>query len=189
MEVWSFLETDGGGRRLHATAPQMATESRRLAQRLGVTPGAFLVGTPGGEELSRVEPYGLQTICARGNGLAHQTLDSCEESVVRWWLGRRPQVLLWAATPLGAELAARVAARMSAGFIANVVDYEGGRPGALRVRCSAFQNKAHLLFSLTPDRPWVLTIPPSSLEALPAARAGKEAQLVREDHVLCASEF
>jgi electron transfer flavoprotein alpha subunit len=166
----------------------MATEGRRLGERLGATVGGVLVGAPDEATLGELEGLGLETIWVLGNGLGRQTPDSVEHSLVRWWRAREPEALLFAATPLGSELAARVAARTSAGFVANVVDYERGRTGPLRLRRSAFQGKVHFSLALAPERPWVLTIHPASLEVR-AAPSAKKARIVRERDTLAAAEL
>lgn len=188
MEVWSFLETEEGGHRLHPTACQMATESRRICGRVGGTPCGFLVGAVGDKLVSELQLYGLEKIYSVDNGLNIQTLDSYEESTVMLWRRYQPQFLLWAATSRGCEVAARVAARISAGFIANVVEYEGRGNGPIRVRCSAFNNKAHLAFPLARDRPWVLTIHLSSLEAWPSS-SPQELRLMQERYSFSPDSF
>jgi electron transfer flavoprotein alpha subunit len=105
MDVWAFLETAEGGRRLYPTACQMATESRRLSTRVGGTPGGILVGAVGDEPLHELQRYGLENIYQVETGLDFQTLEAYEEAIVRLWQRYQPQLLLWAATSRGWEVA------------------------------------------------------------------------------------
>jgi electron transfer flavoprotein alpha subunit len=142
----------------------------------------------GDEPLHELQRYGLEKIYQVENGLDLQTLDSYEDSTVTLWQRYRPRLLLWAATSRGCEVAARVAARIAAGFLANVVEYEGGRHGPMQVRCVAFDSKAHLALPLDQERPWVLTMHLPSLEAVPSS-SPQEAQLVEERYALFPDQF
>jgi electron transfer flavoprotein alpha subunit len=187
MDVWAFLETTEGGRRLHPTACQMATESRRLSTCVGATPSGVVVGAVGDEPLHELQRYGVEKIYRVETGLDFQTLEVYEAAIVRLWQRYQPQLLLWAATSRGCEVAARVAARISAGFLANVVDYARTRDGTIQVRCSAFGNNVHRVLSLDQARPWVLTVHLPSLEALPASP--RNVSIVREHCTFSSEQF
>jgi electron transfer flavoprotein alpha subunit len=187
MDVWAFLETAEGGRRLHPTACQMATESRRLGARVGATPSGVLVGAVGDEPLHELQRYGVEKIYRVETGLDFQTLEAYEEAMVRLWQRYQPELLLWAATSRGCEVAARVAARISAGFLANVVEYARTRDGTMQMRCSAFDNKVHRVLSLDQARPWVLTVHLPSLEALPASP--QNVSIVQEHCAFSSDQF
>jgi electron transfer flavoprotein alpha subunit len=187
MDVWAFLETAEGGRRLHPTACQMATESRRLSTRVGGTPGGILVGAVGDEPLHELQRYGLEKIYRVETGLDFQSLEAYEQAIVSLWQRYQPQLLLWAATSRGCEVAARVAARISAGFLANVVEYEKTRDGAMQVRCTAFDSKVHRVVSLDRTRPWVLTVHLPSLEAV--SSSPQDVPLVQEHYAFSPEQF
>jgi electron transfer flavoprotein alpha subunit len=90
-----------------------------------------------------------------------------------------PQFILFADTPTGAEVAARVAAFLERGLISSCVDFEsdGGKPLA---RKAVYNGKAHAYFTWMSPPPHLATIDLSALEDV-KARNETEPEIIYED--------
>ena len=120
-EVWSFIEIEDGD--LHDTARKMATESRRTANIFGADACAVIHGQHSSETLAELKWYGLKKLYLfQGEPLLSPEVIAHSLHLATVKLD--PQFILFANTPLGAEVAARVAASLQRGLISNCIDFE-----------------------------------------------------------------
>lgn len=180
-EVWAFCE--GEGRRLHRTAPQIASEAKRVAEMLEGKPCGLLgieEGAEGTEGLvQELWPFGLKKIyLIRGNAPPPWTPEVHAQALTALAQKHHPQFLLFAATPLGSEVAARVTARLGSGLISNCVDFtrEGEKFVARKAACGG---KVHMTCTWLAPEPYVATVELGSLEAV-EERAPQEGEAVEE---------
>ena len=160
-EVWSFIETEKG--KLHDTAPKMASEARRDSRLFNGLP-CGIIFCPSTSLLQELGPYGMEKIYffqVEGN-LQPEIL---AENLCSLASQRHPEIILFASTPVGAELGARVAAKLGKGVISNCVDFEL-REGNLIARKTIFEGKASGYFTWLSDPPYIATINLDSLEAV-----------------------
>jgi electron transfer flavoprotein alpha subunit len=177
-EVWAFLETVEEG--LHETATQAASEARRVARLLEGRACGVIPGMPERRLLEELAPFGLGRIYAlRGEPGALRTAEENARAVAALTERRSPSFLLFAATPLGCETAARVAARCKSGFVSDCVDFAREAEG-FTARRNVCGGRAHAKVAWRGPRPWVATVSLDALEAVPES-PGQLAEVVAED--------
>jgi electron transfer flavoprotein alpha subunit len=177
-EVWAFLETAREG--LHETATQAASEARRMARLLEGRACGVIAGMPEKRLLEELAPFGLERIYAlRGDPESPRTAEEHARAVATLAERRSPSFLLFAATPLGCEAAARVAARRKSGLVSDCVDFARGAEG-FTARRNVYGGKAHAKVAWRGPPPWVATISLDALEAIPES-TGQLAEVVAED--------
>jgi electron transfer flavoprotein alpha subunit len=122
-EVWVFAEQEDGA--FHDVALELCGRARELADRLGVKTGAVLPGAGVGPLAKRLIAQGIDNVYLVDHPrLAHyQTLPYAK--VLTTLVERhRPQICIVGATPIGRDLAPRVASSLRAGLTADCTDLE-----------------------------------------------------------------
>lgn len=165
-EIWSFIETDDG--KLHDTAAKMASEARRNSKFFeeGLPCGVFFGPSTSISLLEDLQNYGLKRIYFIESE-DHLTTEALAENYCSLVSKRSPELNLFAATPLGAELGARVAARLRKGFISNCVDFEFIQ-GKFTARKPMYEGKSYGYYTWCNEAPFVATVHLTSLEAVEA---------------------
>lgn len=124
-EVWVFAEQEDG--QLSDVSLELCGKARELADRLSVSMAAVLPGCDVRELSYRLIALGADRVyCAQDTKLEHyHTL--CYARVLCELIARhKPQIVLFGATPLGRDLAPRVASEMRAGLTADCTDLDIG---------------------------------------------------------------
>jgi len=154
-EVWAFLESTDG--RLHETAAKVASEARRVGRLLGARACGVVPAEADPALLANLARSGLETIYRfAGDPSAPWTPETCAAAVASLAARRSPHCLLFAATALGTEVAARVAARQRSGLASRCVDFEK-RGDDLVARRAVHGGKAHATVGWsTPPPIWPL---------------------------------
>ena len=122
-EVWVHAEQHDG--ELREVVLELCGKARELADELNVLAGAVLIGSDIKKLAQPLIAYGIDRVyCTEDPRLEHyQTLPyariAC--SAIE---AHKPQVVLYGATPLGRDLAPRVASEMRAGMTADCTDLE-----------------------------------------------------------------
>ncbi len=122
-EVWVFAEQEDGS--LNDVVLELCGKARDLADRLGVKTGVMLPGSGVKRLGSELIAHGADMVYVVEDArLAHyQTLPYAR--VVSTLIQRhRPQIVIYGATPLGRDLAPRVASALRAGMTADCTDLE-----------------------------------------------------------------
>ncbi len=124
-EVWIFAEQRGG--QLHDVALELCGKARQLADELAVPAGAVVAGANVGGIPEKLIAHGIDRVyVVEDDRLEHyQTLPYARilcELIER----HKPQIVLYGATPLGRDLAPRVASALRAGMTADCTDLEIG---------------------------------------------------------------
>jgi electron transfer flavoprotein alpha subunit len=181
-EAWAFLETSGG--RLHKTAARIAAETARVAGILGQRACGVAAGGQGESFATQLKGFGLKRLYALDSGAgADWTPETYAQAVASAVVTRKPGLVLFGATPLGSDVAARVAARLRTGFLSDCVDFVLEGEG-LCARKAVYGGDAHMTLRWLGGPPWIATVDPDALEE--NEDAASAAPQVIEEHVAIA---
>lgn len=160
LEVWSFLETKDGS--FSETACKMAAESRRTANILGADACGVICGPYYSKMIAELKWYGLKKL------YLFQSEPSLSPEVAAHFFCSaaakfNPHIILFANTPSGVEVAARVSASLKRGLVSGCIDFESdnGKPLA---RKTVYNGKAHAIFAWMTPPPYLATIDLEALE-------------------------
>ncbi|MCY3023445.1 MAG: electron transfer flavoprotein subunit alpha/FixB family protein [Planctomycetota bacterium] len=137
-----FAEQDEGA--LVRVSYELASKARELADRLKTGAGAYLIGGPGIEaSAAELVAYGMDQVYVVEDRRLHH-YDTLPYAKVLTQLIRRtsPQAVLYGATPVGRDLAPRIASELRVGLTADctgleIGDYQG--PGGKEYKDILFQ--------------------------------------------------
>ncbi len=122
-EVWVFAEQEDGS--LGDVALELCGKARELADRLGVQTGAVLPGCDVGPLAKQLIAHGANNVyLVDDRRLAHYQTGPYAEVLGTLIERRRPQIVIYGATPIGRDLAPRVASKLRAGLTADCTDLE-----------------------------------------------------------------
>ena len=122
-EVWVFAEQEEGT--LHDVVLELCGKARQLADQLGVGMGVVLPGSKLDALPRRLIAHGADCVYVVDNEhLAHYQTGSYARALTTLIEKHRPQIVMYGATPLGRDLAPRVASALRAGMTADCTDLE-----------------------------------------------------------------
>ncbi|MGA2065458.1 MAG: electron transfer flavoprotein subunit alpha/FixB family protein [Thermoguttaceae bacterium] len=122
-EVWVFAEQEEGA--LADVSLELSGKARELADRLGVQAGVVLPGHGVAGLASRLIAHGADAVyLADDPRLAHYQTGPYAAVVSGLIQEHRPQIVMYGATPLGRDLAPRVASALRAGMTADCTDLD-----------------------------------------------------------------
>ncbi len=122
-EVWVFAEQADGA--LHDVSLELCGKARELADRLGVAVAAVLPGSGVGSLAEPLIAHGADNVyLVDDQRLGHYQTGPYSQVLCRLIEKHRPQIVIYGATPMGRDLAPRVASSMRAGLTADCTDLE-----------------------------------------------------------------
>jgi electron transfer flavoprotein alpha subunit len=122
-EVWVYAEQQDG--ELHDVALELAGKARQLADQLNVKTGAVLPGAKLNGLPERLIAHGIDNVyVVQDNRLDNYQTNPYARVLCALIRKRKPQIVLYGATPLGRDLAPRAASEMRAGMTADCTDLE-----------------------------------------------------------------
>jgi electron transfer flavoprotein alpha subunit len=122
-EVWVFAEQEDGS--LNDVSLELCGKARELADRLGVQTAAVLPGSGVDPLAEGLFAHGADKVyVVDDERLGHYQSESYARVLCALIEKHRPQIVVYGATPLGRDLAPRVASRMRAGLTADCTDLE-----------------------------------------------------------------
>ncbi|NQT17878.1 MAG: electron transfer flavoprotein subunit alpha/FixB family protein, partial [Planctomycetes bacterium] len=122
-EVWVFAEQEDGS--LHDVALELCGKARQLADQLGVRVGAVLPGSSLDGLPKQLIAQGADNVyLVENESLAHYQTGSYARVLTTLIEKHKPQIVMYGATPLGRDLAPRVASALRAGMTADCTDLE-----------------------------------------------------------------
>ena len=122
-EVWVFAEQEDGS--LNEVALELCGKARELADRLGVKVGAVLPGQGVKKLAQQLIAHGADNVyLVEHDQLGHYQTGPYAEVMCQMISRHRPQIVVFGATPLGRDLAPRVASQMRAGLTADCTDLD-----------------------------------------------------------------
>jgi electron transfer flavoprotein alpha subunit len=124
-EVWVFAEQYNGT--LQEVPMELLSKGRELADKLGVKLGAVLLGDNVKSLAEKLGQYGADKVyLAEHQLLEHFQTNPYTKVVCELIQEHKPQIVLYGATPLGRDLAPRIASFMKAGLTADCTDLQIG---------------------------------------------------------------
>ena len=124
-EVWVFAEVDAGN--VAAVSLELLGKGRELAGILGVKLGAVLLGSGVGRLPERLFAHGADKVYVGDDArLASYTTLPYARAVTDLVRERKPEIVLYGASPVGRDLAPRVASALKAGLTADCTNLEIG---------------------------------------------------------------
>ncbi|MBE3070007.1 MAG: electron transfer flavoprotein subunit alpha/FixB family protein, partial [Planctomycetes bacterium] len=124
-DVWVVAEQNDG--QLHDVGLELLSKGRELADELGVRLTAVLLGAAVAEHAERLIQCGADRVLAGEHALlAHYQTNPYAKVLVRLVEEHRPQIVIFGATPLGRDLAPRVASAVRSGLTADCTDLDIG---------------------------------------------------------------
>ncbi len=124
-EVWVFAEQEDES--LNDVSLELCGKARELADRLGVKMGAVLAGWNVRELAYRLIAHGADKVYqVNGRQLEHYRTLPYARVMCQLIQKHKPQIVIYGATPLGRDLAPRIASEMKAGLTADCTDLDLG---------------------------------------------------------------
>ena len=124
-EVWVFAEQEDGC--LNEVSLELCGKARELADRLGVKTAAILAGWNVRELSHPLIAYGADKVyLVRDAQLEHYRTSPYARVMCRLIAKHSPHIIVYGASPLGRDLAPRIASQMRAGLTADCTDLEIG---------------------------------------------------------------
>ncbi len=124
-EVWIFAEQEDES--LNDVSLEICSKARELADRLGVKVGAVLAGWNVRELSYRLIAHGVDKVYyVHDTRLEHYRTQPYAKAMCELIAEHKPQIVIYGATPLGRDLAPRVASAMKAGLTADCTDLDIG---------------------------------------------------------------
>ncbi len=124
-EVWVFAEQED--RALNEVSLELCGKARELADQLGVTMAAVLPGHDVRGLSDELIAHGAEKVyCVSDAKLEHYRTLPYARALCRLIGEHKPQIVLYGATPLGRDLAPRVASEIRAGLTADCTDLQIG---------------------------------------------------------------
>ena len=122
-EVWVYAEQHEG--QLREVALELCGKPRELPDQLDVPAGALLIGADVKESAQTLFEYGIDRVyCQEDPRLNHYQTQPFAQVICDAIETHKPQIVLYGATPLGRDLAPRVASQARAGMTADCTDLE-----------------------------------------------------------------
>ncbi len=124
-EVWIFAEQEDG--RLSDTSLELCGKARELADTLGVKVGAVLVGWNVRELSYLLIAHGVDNVYyVHDTRLEYYRTLPYARAACQLIQKHKPQIVLYGATPMGRDLAPRIASEIRAGLTADCTDLQIG---------------------------------------------------------------
>ncbi len=124
-DVWVYAEQEDGN--LHDVALELCGKARLLADQLGVRVGAVLPGWNMRELAFRLIAHGADKIYhVHDPRLEHYRTMPYARVMCQLIEKHKPQIVLYGATPMGRDLAPRIASKLRAGLTADCTDLDIG---------------------------------------------------------------
>jgi electron transfer flavoprotein alpha subunit len=124
-DVWVVAEQNDG--QLHDVSLELLSKGRQLADRLKVRLTAVLLGAKVQEHAQRLVRHGADCVLAGEDArLGHYQTNPFAKIVAGLIEEHRPQIVIFGATPVGRDLAPRVASTVRAGLTADCTDLDIG---------------------------------------------------------------
>jgi electron transfer flavoprotein alpha subunit len=173
--VWFIAEHKDG--KLEKTAFLLAGECKSLATKLGEETAAVIMGHQIRDMATEFAPYGIdKAFVIEDKRLDKYTGDTYVDALAQVVSLNKPSIILFATTPMGNDLAPRLAARLRVGVIARYTEIEVDKDKKLTARRPIHGGKAQATVSLL-RKPLVATVDPQLL-TLQKSKEIKETQVI-----------
>lgn len=190
---WVFVEQIKG--QISEVGLELLGKARRLADTKGTYVGAILIGNFGEEKASELISYGADRVYLFSDSrleLYHAL--AYTKLVASLAEKERPEALFLGATPMGADLAPRIAARIGTGLSAHCVNLRLGEDGVLEQIVPGFGGTMMAVIVCPEKRPQMTTVMPGVFKKPEATQRegqvlAQPVELKEEDLVPQVTEF
>jgi electron transfer flavoprotein alpha subunit len=173
--VWFVAEHKDG--KLEKAAFLLSGECKSLATKLGEDTAAIIMGHQTRDLATEFAPYGIdKAFVIEDKRLEKYTGDTYVDALAQVVGLNKPSIILFATTPMGNDLAPRLAARLRVGVIARYTEIEIDKDKKLTARRPIHGGKAQATVSLL-RKPLVATVDPQLL-TLQKSKETKELQVI-----------
>jgi electron transfer flavoprotein alpha subunit/NAD-dependent dihydropyrimidine dehydrogenase PreA subunit len=165
--VWVITERDDQG--IRGVTRELLGEGRRLADALGESLAAVLLGTGDQEQVAELIAHGADRVyAADAPAFDHYQTASYAQAVSELVREHRPAIVLMGATSMGRDLASRVAARLEAGLTADCTELQIDPETRNLVQIRPAFGGNLMATIICPDRrPQMATVRPKVMKPLP----------------------
>ncbi len=181
-QIWVFMEQRAGV--LQEVGLELLGKARELAEAAGGSVAALLLGAEVAPLTDRIIAHGADTILVAEQALLEPyRLLPYTAVLARACQEYRPAILLFGATAMGVELAARLAARLGTGLSAHCIDLKLDADGNLLQMVPGWGGGVVATIKCPAHRPQMATVMPGVMQKCePAPRSGQVIHLaVGED--------
>lgn len=176
--VWIFAEYDPAG--VRNITLELLSEGQRLARRLDEPLCVCLLGTNLGDKISVLAQHGGEKVFLVANDvLAEYNLDAYSTVLCDLIEECRPSAFLLGATPVGSELAPRIAARLKLPCVTEVKKITGSR-GNFQITKSMYNDQVYATVKSGEASPLVVTIPAGETDIVKSETPGEPEVIVKE---------
>jgi len=163
-DIWVYAEhRDGKPARVSL---ELLGAGRTLAQGLGVSVSAIVVGAKVSELAEELIFWGANMVLAADDPVAREYRTEVYTHIIAdQALKRRPEVFLVGATPIGRDLAPRIAARLNTGCTADCTDLHIDKETGFLVAAKPYFGRNLMADIICPvQRPQMVTVRPGVME-------------------------
>jgi electron transfer flavoprotein alpha subunit len=148
------------------TTPELLGCARQLADELGGGVSAFVVGAVSLETADELASYGADSVCfLESPMLSEYNAELYTAAIPRQIATEDPEILLCGATPLGRDLAPRLAARLETGLIPDCTSLSINDAGRLLGTKLTHGGRVSSTIVCTTGRPQIATLKPGVMKA------------------------
>lgn len=177
-DIWVFAEQENGA--LCEAVPGMLAKAHDLKAEFGGRVTALAVGAGASALAGALAAWGAERVIAvESDGLRQYKPRPYTEAIAGAARKYGPSIFLFAATPVGRELAPRVMCALRTGLTADAIDLKKDADGEFVQTTPAFGGNLLANICIGEQRPQMVTVRPGVFDPLPP-RADAEAELVLE---------
>ncbi|AFM26663.1 electron transfer flavoprotein subunit alpha/FixB family protein [Desulfomonile tiedjei] len=168
-KVMIYGEIKGG--KLKKTAYELASEGRKLADKLGGDLGAVIMGSAGEQFAPELARYGVDTVYVmESSDLDTYNSETYAQALAKIVSEKKPEIVLLGHSMQGKDLAPRTAAKLGIGVIADCVSLELDGSTLVGTR-PMYAGKCNAKW-VTLGSPQMASARPNVLEVVESAKAG-----------------
>jgi len=176
-DIWVFAEHNN--RQLEGITWEMLTEARKLADPVHEQLCACLIGVQTELYIASLSHYGARKVyLVENDGLPEYSADGHAHILKELIVKHSPSIFMIGATPVGSELAARIAAKLRLPCITEVKKVSLD-DRMLSIAKSGFNDKVYLNFDFSPKKTVIVTVLPGDMER-DEVREHIEPEIIRE---------
>ena len=184
--IWIIAEQREG--ELRKISFELTSEARRLADQMGQSVTAILLGSNIKEKAAELGKYGAdKVIVADDSRLATYTTDAYVSVIAQLAQSMEPAIILLGASVQGKDLSGRLAARLGVGMVQDCVAFSLEN-GNLVAKRPIYAGKAYATATFQDSAPQIATARPNVLE-LNEPDASKSAEVVDAEFSLDDSQL
>lgn len=160
--IWIIEEHDGCATK--NITLELLSEGHKLARRLDEPLCVCRLGTRAGQDIALLAQHGAEKIYAVENeALSGYNVDSYTSILCTLIEEHRPSIVMMGATPVGSELAPRVAARLGLPCVTEAKKITGSREN-FQVTKAMYNEQVYATIKCGPESPLLVTIPPGETD-------------------------